>query len=119
MQIISTIQARANLYNEWNYSKAEAPKIESFQGFVITFESLFTSVRHNIQESGKIPKWDGKKYKDFFMSKTMESEENIEKSLELFDEFLDDLVVSGIYSLIEEIGIANEGFEEGDEIVEE
>lgn len=115
-EIINAMLSRNNLFHALHYSNANTPKIQAFQNFVTMFSSLYIATKHNIKRSGKIIEWDKKerKYEEFFKNNISENSKNMSYALQLFDEFVEDLARSGIYSLIEEVGIGDEGF--GDEV---
>jgi hypothetical protein len=114
VQIVRTITAKEDLFNAFHYSIANVPKIKAYQNFIVSFSSLFTAANNNIERSNRIVDWKNKKikYENFIKSKTNESRNNIEEAMILFDEFLEDLTISGLYSLVEEIAIIDEGEDE-------
>jgi len=124
--IIGAILARGSLYRAFKYSPEKMPQIQAYQDFIAAFSNAFIATRHNIKRSFKIPDWDDKikkstgeviigkdtTYNNFFVNNSNTSPKNIVMGLKLFDEFMEDLVRSGIYALLEESAIGDEGFED-------
>jgi hypothetical protein len=124
--VVMAIMARSELYRSDMYSKENMPKIKAYQNFIAAFSNAFTATRYNIKRSFKIPDWDDRKdsktgkpidgkdtkYNKFFTNNANESPDNIKMGLLKFDEFMEDLVRSGIYAILEETAIMDEGYEE-------
>lgn len=106
-RIIDTQSAAEELYYALNFEDNSFPKIKAYRNFISTFKGLFISVKHNISHSRKVPDWGNKEitYEDFFESPKNPTIDKIKESLKLFDDFLDDLVTSGIYSILKEVKI--------------
>ncbi len=109
IRIVEAQIACEELYSALNFGETNWEKISAYKMFVSILKGLYISVKHNIRHSRKLSDWDKKetKYENFFATAKDASIENMNTAMTLFDEFSEDLVVSGIYSILKEIRIVD------------
>ena len=120
MKMMSAMEARDNLFFNIKFDTPKNQKIDAWKGFFTCFSSAYSATRHNIERSNRISGWvkDRKsKYDAFFLLKESINTINMKEGLALFDNFfiddflMEDLVRSGLYSLLQETAIGEEGFD--------
>lgn len=121
MKVIEAMNTRDRLFADLNYTKENSPKLISFKNFLTSFNGLFSTTKHNIKRSLKIKDWDKKEenYENFFEKEHFDNTgtsftKNMREGLKIFDEFIGDLVQSGLWKLLEDAATGYEGFEDED-----